>query len=188
MRRRKKIPLVVGILLVVLLKFLFPPLEPQAEKPHAKTSSVVLAEGEAEVLRVVDGDTLQVLFRGGKEHIRLIGIDTPESHLNDKAIRDSNSRHQDMKKILADGSEAAAFVKRLVTPGSLLSIQLDVTPRDKYQRLLGYVYLKDGRMLNEVIIREGYAYPLTIPPNVKHAELFQEAFKDSRVNRRGLWR
>jgi micrococcal nuclease len=68
-----------------------------------------------------------------------------------------------------------------------VTIELDVQERDKYGRLLGYVWLQDGRMLNEVIVRAGYAGLMTIPPNVKHLRTLQEAYRDAREAKRGLW-
>jgi len=62
-----------------------------------------------------------------------------------------------------------------------------VVERDKYGRLLAYVYLGDGRLLNELIVKSGFAYVLTIPPNVKHKNKFIEAFKYAQVNKLGLW-
>ena len=92
----------------------------------------------------------------------MIGIDTPESRVNPRAKKESQRTREDLKTILAMGKEATAFVKTLVKQEDLVRIEFDVEKRDKYGRLLGYVYLPNGRMLNEEIVMAGYANLLTI--------------------------
>ena len=79
-------------------------------------------------------------------------------------------------------------MKTLVNSGDPVRIELDAQARDKYGRLLAYVYLSNGRMLNEEIVKAGYANVMTIPPNVKHQEAFLRAYRQARENKRGLWR
>jgi micrococcal nuclease len=69
-----------------------------------------------------------------------------------------------------------------------VSIEFDVQKRDKYRRLLGYVYLENGQMLNEEIIKAGYASPMTIPPNVKYQDRFLKLYREARDAKRGLFR
>ena len=85
------------------------------------------------------------------------------------------------------GKKSTAFVKSKLSVGTEVRLELDVQPKDKYSRTLAYVYLPDGSMLNELIVREGYAQVMTIPPNIKYQELFIEAERDARKNKRGLW-
>lgn len=146
------------------------------------------AKETATVLSVVDGDTLKIKYEGREESIRLIGIDAPESKANEKAKRDAQRSGQDLKTIIAMGKEATRYVKTLVKPGDKVEIELDVQTRDRYGRLLGYVYLSNGKMLNEEIAKAGYADPMTIPPNVKYQERFLKAYREARENQRGLWR
>ena len=108
------------------------------------------------VLRIVDGDTLKIDYKGQKGSIRLIGIDTPESRGNKKTKKDAKRSGQDIKTIIEMGKRATGYVERLVTPGDLITIEFDVQQRDKYRRLLGYVYLSNGKMLNEEIVKAGY--------------------------------
>ncbi len=136
------------------------------------------------VKRVVDGDTL-VLENG--ERVRLIGIDTPEMHESNKLYRDSERSGQDTTTIQKLGRRAYAFTKNLAE-GKRVSLEFDVDRHDKYGRLLAYVYLKDGTFVNAEIVRQGYASLMTIPPNVKYADLFQRLYREARENRRGLWR
>jgi micrococcal nuclease len=70
------------------------------------------------------------------------------------------------------GKKATRYVKGLVKPGDLITIELDVQERDRYGRILGYVYLSNGKMLNEEIVKAGYAMIMTIPPNVKYKDRF----------------
>lgn len=155
---------------------------------HYVTAPRPAPAGFARVERVVDGDTLQVAYAGRTERVRLIGIDTPESRDNAKARRDSRRQHRRLDAVTALGHQAAEFVAALVHPGDLLKLEFDLEARDRYGRMLGYVYLNDGRMLNEVIIRSGYASPMTIPPNVRHQERFLAAFRAARDEGAGLWR
>ncbi len=136
------------------------------------------------VKRAVDGDTLQ-LENG--ERVRLIGIDTPEMHESNKLYRDAQRTRQDATMIQKLGKKAFEFTKNL-TEGKRVSLELDVERHDKYKRLLAYVYLKDGTFVNAKIIEEGYASIMTIPPNVKYADLFLKLYQEARENRRGLWK
>jgi len=71
---------------------------------------------------------------------------------------------KDLKTIILMGEEATKFVRSLVRPGDQVRIEFDVEKKDRYGRLLGYVYLSDGRMINEEIVKAGYASILTHPP------------------------
>ncbi len=127
-------------------------------------------EYASSVKRVIDGDTI-VLWN--RERVRYIGIDTPELHHPKKPI-----------EYLA--KEAKEFNEKLVG-GKKVNLKFDVEKRDKYGRLLAYVYLEDGTFVNADILKEGYAQLLTIPPNVKHVELFIRSQREARENNRGLW-
>jgi micrococcal nuclease len=136
------------------------------------------------VKRAVDGDTL-VLENG--ERVRLIGIDTPEMHESNKLYRDAQRSGQDISTIQKLGRRAYEFTKNLVE-GKRVSLEFDVEKYDKYGRVLAYVYLKDGTFVNAEIVKEGYASLMTIPPNVKYADLFLRLYREARENRRGLWK
>lgn len=142
----------------------------------------------ATVVRVVDGDTLKIEMNGHEEAVRLIGIDTPESKINKKAKKDAVKTNHDVDTITAMGREATKYVRTLIRKGDTVSIEFDVQKRDKYKRLLVYAYLSDGKMLNEEIIRAGYANVMTYPPNVKYQERFVKAYREARDTKRGLYR
>ena len=120
------------------------------------------------VERVVDGDTV-VLARAGKA--RLIGVDTPEVYGGVECY----------------GREASGFAKRVLPGGERVRYEVGVEERDRYGRKLVYVWLEDGRFVNAMLVREGYARPLTIPPNVEHADEFARLADDARERARGLW-
>jgi len=136
------------------------------------------------VKRVVDGDTI-VLETG--ERVRLIGIDTPELHESDKLYRDASRTKQDISAIQKLGRRAYEFTRNLVE-GKRVSLEFDVEKRDRYNRLLAYIYLKDGTFVNAEIVKQGYASLMTFPPNVKYADLFLRLYREARENRRGLWK
>jgi len=85
------------------------------------------------------------------------------------------------------GKRATAYVESLVKPGDTITIEYDVQELDRYGRLLGYVYLSNGKMLNEEIVKAGYANVMTIPPNVKYEDKFLKAYKHAKEGKRGLW-
>lgn len=114
-----------------------------------------------------DGDTITVRIKGKKEKVRLIGIDTPE--LAQKPW----------------GPKARDFTRRL-TQGKTLRLETDVEPRDRYGRLLAYVYV-GKTFVNRALAEEGYALTLTYPPNVAHVEDFTAAVRRAREAKRGFW-
>jgi micrococcal nuclease len=145
-------------------------------------------QGLATVLRVMDGETLKIDRNGQKELMKLIGLDTPKSKLHSKAERDAIQSRQDFLPMTSMGIEAMKYLKRLVKSGDSVVIEFDVETRDKEGLLLGYVYLSDGRMLNEEVLRAGYAYLATSAPNVKYQEKLLRARADAWKNGRGVWK
>jgi micrococcal nuclease len=136
------------------------------------------------VARAVDGDTLK-LENG--ERVRLIGIDTPEMHESDKLHRDAQRSGQDVRTIQELGRRSYEFTRNLVEL-KRVRLEFDVERKDKYGRLLAYVYLLDGTFVNAEIVKQGYASLMTYPPNVKYVELFQQLYREARENNRGLWK
>jgi len=176
---------------VVILLFLSPFLAMFSSNtfsvPGIFTGAASPDNAKVKIVKVIDGDTLAVDYNGRRESVRLIGIDTPESFAGKKARRDSKRSHTDMAQILQSGKRAAEYTKTLLKPGELLAVEFDVEKRDRYGRLLAYIFLSDGRMLNEEIVKNGYASVLTIPPNVNYQKRFIEAYRYARRNNLGLW-
>lgn len=142
---------------------------------------------EATFVRVVDGDTIVVNIDGVDEKVRLIGIDTPESRINKRAHLQQRSLGKDEETIVHLGRKAKEFTESLLNSVSTVYLEFDVQQRDKYGRLLAYVYLPDGRMLNMEIVCYGYGMPLTIPPNVKYESEFRRCYEKSIEEKKGLW-
>ena len=147
------------------------------------------AQQKTTVTRIIDGDMIQVLYGGREKRVRLIGIDAPESRVNRKTKKDkyANMAEHDLETIIEMGKEAKAYVNGLVKRGDMITIEFDVQEMDKYGRLLGYVYLSNGKMLNEEIVKSGYANVMTMPPNVKYKDRFMEAYQEAEEDKRGLW-
>jgi micrococcal nuclease len=140
------------------------------------------------VLQVIDGETIKIEYHGARELIRLIGIDAPPNRANRKALREAEKNGEDVRTVIARGREAASYVKTLAGIGETIRMEFGVEARNRRGRLLGYVYLSNGSMLNEEIVRGGYAAVSTFPPNLKYQERFLAAYEEARKNRRGLWR
>jgi micrococcal nuclease len=142
-----------------------PPPPPSLEDKLAELGKVVT------VSRVVNGDTIEVSPAvGGIADVRLIGVDTPESYGGTQPY----------------GEEASAFTKQRLE-GRKVALEFDVERIDPYGRVLAYVWLADGKMFNEVLVREGYAQVATFPPNVKYVERFVAAQRKARAEGAGLW-
>jgi micrococcal nuclease len=138
------------------------------------------------VRKVVDGDTIEVEREGGSlERVRLIGIDAPEAHDSPKLDR-LVARGQDRDAILALGRQATAFARERLL-GRRVELELDVERRDRFGRLLAYVWLPDGSMVNATLLEAGQARLLTIPPNVRYVDRFVPLERAAREARRGLW-
>jgi micrococcal nuclease len=125
------------------------------------------------VERVVDGDTIRVTYEGRSERVRYIGVDTPETVHPRKGVE-------------RFGPEASEANRRLVQ-GETVRLVFDVEERDRYGRLLAYVYLRDGTFVNARLVEQGYAQVMTVPPNVRHQERFLALQRNARESGRGLW-
>jgi micrococcal nuclease len=137
--------------------------------PPASASS-----SDGQVTRVVDGDTIHVAVGGRDETVRYIGVDTPESVKPGTPVQCFAKR-------------ASAFNEHLVA-GEQVRLVRDSEERDRYGRLLAYVYrARDNLFVNARLVTGGYAVPLTIPPNVAHAEEFRTLAATARRKGRGLW-
>ena len=136
------------------------------------------------VKRVIDGDTFEL---ESKERVRLLGIDTPEKFQSNKLEKDSERSGQDKKTIQKLGSMASDYAKKLVEGKQVVLIpEPNHEDKDKYGRLLRYVYLEDGTFINKKLVEDGYANAYRQFPISKLDELIQ-AEKVARENNKGLW-
>ncbi|SKC83697.1 thermonuclease family protein [Maledivibacter halophilus] len=133
------------------------------------------------VKRVVDGDTIEVILNGLEEKIRLIGVNTPESV----------GKYKNNPQVF--GKNASSFTKASLL-GKVIYLEKDVGDKDKYGRLLRYVWLTDPStgnlqedMFNAILLKEGYGSIMTIQPNVKYQKIFLKLEREARENNRGLW-
>jgi len=139
----------------------------------AAPSAVVAGAGT--VVHVIDGDTIVVDIEGVEEHVRLIGIDTPETKKPDHPVE-------------CFGPEASARLGELLPPGTAVRLERDAEARDQYGRLLAYVFrLGDDQFVEEVMLREGMGAVLDIAPNSAYRSRLGEAAADAKSARRGLW-
>lgn len=140
-----------------------------------KGAATAVPQGGGTVVSITDGDTLRIRISGVDEPVRLIGIDTPETR-GRGGLRE------------CFGAEATSRMKELLPKGTAVRLERDAEPRDRYDRLLAYVYrAEDDLFVNMAMARDGYAAALTIPPNVTHAEAFRDAAAEARDAGRGLW-
>ena len=143
---------------------------------------VVLENNKTEIQNIfftikkfVDGDTFWI-NDGSKKglKIRLIGVDTPESQARFGNPEDYY------------GDEASAFTKSILI-NKKVRLEFDADRTDSFGRTLAYVYTEDGIFLNKKLVNEGYAMVMTVPPNVKYADIFVELQKKARDENLGLW-
>lgn len=142
--------------------------------PQAVNRLTSTPAGTYRVTKFDDGDTIAVDMNGHEETVRFIGVDTPETHDPRKVVQ-------------CFGVAAAAFTKQLIgnQPVRLESDPLS-TNRDRYNRLLRYIYLPDGRLVEAEIIKQGYGFAYTSFPFTKSDEFLQYQ-KEAREQNRGLW-
>ena len=139
------------------------------------SSSSSGSAGDATVIRVVDGDTIHVRLQGTDEPVRLIGIDTPETHRPGTPVE-------------CFGAEATVRMQALLPKGTPVRVVRDAEARDRYGRLLAYIYRRsDGLFVNLAMANEGYATTLTYPPNTAHVDEFVAAVRSARAADIGLW-
>lgn len=130
------------------------------------------ARQTVQVISVTDGDTIRVSIDGKSVPVRYIGIDTPETV-------------DPRKDVQCFGKEASAFNASLVA-GKKLELERDISDTDKYDRLLRYIWI-DGKLVNEELVRAGYARSSSYPPDVKYQDRLRAAEADARANSVGLW-
>lgn len=121
----------------------------------------------AEVTKIVDGDTIDVEIEGETYRLRYIGVDTPERG----------------RPFFSEATEA----NRQLVENQTVFLEKDVSETDRYGRLLRYVYLRKGTMVNAELVCQGFAQVATFPPDVKYQEAFLQLQREARDAGRGLW-
>lgn len=128
----------------------------------------------AKIISVTDGDTMKVELNGKKETVRLLLVDTPETKHPSKPVQPF-------------GPEASAFAKKMLKEGKEVQIEIDVSERDKYGRLLAYLWV-DGKMFNGMLLEKGLARVAYVyPPNIKYVDQFRAIQKKAQTAGVGIW-
>ncbi len=170
--RKKLIKLVSALLTVLILTLLASVVGPPDTKLHQVAQQAT--PGLYEVIKFDDGDTIQVDMQGKHETIRFIGVDTPE-------------KNDPRKPVQCFAKDASEFTKQTI---GMQRVRLEADPtnsnRDRYQRLLRYIYLPDGTLLNKKLVEDGYGFVTTGFPFTKMEE-FQTVQQAARAQNRGLW-
>lgn len=156
-----------GALIGMLFLATLVPLHPTPALAETKPSMT------GNVVHVVDGDSIMVRIGSRTETVRYIGVNTPDFNHPTRG-EESGAR------------EAFAFNRSLVG-GHTVRLELDVEKRDRYERLLAYVFVGET-MVNAELVAQGYAQVMTIPPNVKYQQTFLGLQRQARLLKRGLWK
>jgi endonuclease YncB( thermonuclease family) len=138
------------------------------DPPVQKDTKIPIGATAAAFLTVIDGDTITVSIQGSPETIRYIGIDTPE-------------RGQ-------PGWRAATEANKALIQDTPLYLLADRSDRDRYDRLLRYVYTADGTFVNAQLIADGWAQPAEYPPDTSHAAEFLALAQEAASHGAGFWR
>ncbi len=175
-RKRKKLLLALLTCILLCLGIVFENQNniPTTDVPRVKPTQATLNTGYYKVVRFDDGDTIVVDMDGHNETIRFIGVDTPE-------VKDPR------KPVQCFGKSASQFTKKLIVNQPVrLEADPTNTNRDRYNRLLRYVYLPDNTLVNAEIIKQGYGFAYTSFPFTKKDE-FKNYENQARNANRGLW-
>lgn len=146
------------------------PTIPSITPTERTVSGVATQSGLIRVVKIIDGDTIQI--EGGQK-LRYIGIDTPETKHPSKGLECFGREAMERNRQLVEGKE--------------VRLEKDVSETDRYGRLLRYVYI-DGQMINEQLVREGYAHASSYPPDVKYQDTLRSAEKLAREEGKGFWK
>jgi micrococcal nuclease len=144
----------------------------------ASCSSGAITENEVliTVLKVIDGDTVDIDIKGNTERVRLIGVNTPET------------KHP-TKPIECFGPEASEYLTQLLPKGTHVRIERDIEARDRYGRMLLYLYREsDNLFINLDLVSHGYGTPMSIEPNTFHRNDFVHAAALAETTNEGLWK
>jgi micrococcal nuclease len=171
--RRKIVLLVIPLITAIVLVFVS--LDSSASDTTVLSNNSTRSDWGYKVTRVVDGDTLEVEIDGSMQKVRLIGVDTPET---------SDPR----KEVECFGKESSSKTRELVE-GKFVRLEQDETQNDKdrYGRLLRYVYMEESVNLNLYLLQNGYAYEYTYEKPYKFQEEFKHAETNAREKELGLW-
>ena len=144
------------------------------------------------VIRVIDGDTIKVWDANGRDPVvRLIGVDAPETHLDEKAVRTARQWGVPVRDVIHAGEVARSYVTSLIPPGSTIRVVPGAREYDDYGRILAYVHTPTGHCLNETLVRQGYARVFRRDPfreRQRYLDLEAEARRENRTFWKSIWK
>lgn len=147
-----------------------------AGSPPSNSQVEIVNFARVKIVKVVDGDTVDIDINGRTERVRLIGVNTPET------------KHP-TKPIECFGPEASAYMSQLLPKGTAVRIERDVEARDRYGRMLLYLYLGSNNLfINLDLVARGYGTPMSIEPNTFHRNDFVRAAAQAEAANVGLWK
>ena len=171
---RRNVALLIGSI-IVALAYLFDAQESGVIDLSLATTTPNTVGIYYDVTKVTDGDTIHISMNGKDEVVRLIGINTPETV-------------DPRRTVECFGKEASSRMKEVVG-GKIVKLEYDESQstRDTYGRLLAYVYLEDGQMINRKMVAEGYAYEYTYMTPYRYQKDFRDLQRLAQTSKRGLW-
>lgn len=181
--RRKQVKRILKIFWIFILIFSLSACDEKENTSNDQISSTDEIYTKAKVTRVIDGDTIWVNIGGDKEKVRFIGINAPELA-------------RDGKKAQFMAEEARDFVEKTIKDKEIY-LEKDLTDRDKYDRLLRYIYLEKpsedpsfeeirDKSLNGILVKEGLAYSNYYKPNIKYQDFLEKLEDEAKENRMGI--
>ncbi len=181
--RKKQLKRILKIFWIFILIFSLSSCDEKENISNEQISSTDETYTKAQVIRVIDGDTIWVDIGDRKEKVRFIGINTPELA-------------RDGKKAQFMAEEAKDFVEKTIKDKEIY-LEKDLTDRDKYDRLLRYIYLEKpsenpsfdeirDKSLNGILVKEGLAYSNYYKPNIKYQDFLEKLEDEARENKLGI--
>lgn len=161
---------------------------PYIHYPEITTNISILDSSDKKEATIIDGDTIKLEFDGVLTTIRLIGIDSFETRMNDKAYRQAYQHKITIEEVVERGKRATTYIKEQLSKRVEHYLEYDEDFQDRYNRTLAYVWFSNEEMLNMKIICDGYALPLTIKPNDKYAKEFVQCYEDAKAEGLGVWK
>jgi micrococcal nuclease len=172
--KQKIILTAAGLIFIIGAGLLIWHFWPKLHMPKPIVNSAITTPGYYKIIKVIDGDTFDVNMDGHTERVRLIGLDTPETQKPNSPIECFGLAASNQAHKILDNQE----------------VRLESDPintnRDRYNRLLRYAYLRDGRLYNAEMIKQGYGFAYLSFPFTKSDE-FRKYQTEARQNGAGLW-
>lgn len=140
------------------------------------------------VIGVIDGDSFQADFGVFIQQVRMVGIECPEATPSAKARKEAKRLGISLDHYLTVGKQATSYVRKLLPRGTQLRLEYDKDRRDKYGRILAYVFLPNGKLLNEELVAQGYARLFPTKENVLYASRLRSALARAKGQKLGLWK